>query len=80
MRRAVVGNPRLPQTLAGFFAKRGQATVLMDYDPQGSSMKWLSLRKGERPGIHGISACEKRHGVTKTFQQRLPQQVDRNGD
>ena len=71
------GKSTIATTLAGFFASRGQATVLMDYDPQGSSMKWLSLRNGERPGIHGISACEKRHGVTKTFQQRLPQQVDR---
>jgi len=71
------GKSTIATTLAGFFAKRGQATVLMDYDPQGSSMKWLSLRKVESPSIHGINACEKRQGVTRTFQQRLPHNVDR---
>jgi chromosome partitioning protein len=71
------GKSTIATTLAGYFAHSGKATVLMDYDPQGSSMKWLSLRKAERPGIHGVSACEKRPGVTRTFQQRLPHQVDR---
>lgn len=71
------GKSTIATTLAGLFANRGQATVLMDYDPQGSSMKWLSLRNGERPSVHGISACEKRQGVTRTFQQRLPHTVDR---
>jgi chromosome partitioning protein len=49
MLRIVVLNPRadprpLATGLAAMYAARGLRTVLMDFDPQGSSMRWLEKR------------------------------------
>jgi len=54
------GKTTLATNLAGYYAARGEVTALLDYDPQGSAMKWLSLRDRERPAIHGIAAYQKR--------------------
>ncbi len=66
------GKTTLATNLAGYYASRGEVTSLLDYDPQGSAMKWLSLRDRERPAIHGIAAYQKRNDLTRTFQMRLP--------
>ncbi len=66
------GKTTLATNLAGYYASRGDVTALLDYDPQGSSMKWLSLRDPQRPAIHGIAAYQKRNDLTRTFQMRLP--------
>ncbi len=71
------GKSTIATTLAGYFASRGLVTVLMDHDPQGSSMKWLSLRSHDLPRIHGIAAFEKRLDVTRAFQLRLPLSAQR---
>lgn len=71
------GKSTIATTLAGYYASRGQITALMDYDPQGSSMKWLSFRDQERAAIHGIAAHEKRRDVTRAFQMRLPLHAQR---
>lgn len=71
------GKSTIATTLAGYFASRGQVTALMDHDPQGSSMKWLSFRDQELPAIHGIAAHEKRRDVTRAFQLRLPLHAQR---
>jgi chromosome partitioning protein len=69
------GKTTIATNLAAYYAQQGQVTALLDYDPQGSSMKWLSLRDPEWPAIHGIAAYQKRHGVTQTWQMRLPSQA-----
>ena len=71
------GKTTLATNLAAYYAAERQVTALLDYDPQGSSMRWLSLRDGERPAIHGIAAFQKRHGVTQSWQMRLPPQTER---
>lgn len=71
------GKTTIATNLAGYFADQGRVTALLDYDPQGSSMKWLSLRAGERPDIQGIAAYQRRQGVTRAFQMQLPPQVER---
>lgn len=69
------GKTTVATNLAGYFASRGQVTALLDYDPQGSSMKWLSLRCTDQPDIQGIAAYQRRLGVTRSFQMRLPDKV-----
>jgi chromosome partitioning protein len=50
----------------------------MDYDPQGSSTRWLSLRSKERPFIHGVEAHKKPRGnVTRVWQNRVIPDTDR---
>lgn len=71
------GKSTIATNLAGYYASRGLVTALVDHDPQGSSMKWLSLRHSERPAIHGIAAYQRRRDVTRAFQLRLPPQADK---
>ena len=66
------GKTTIATNLAGYYASQGCNTVLLDYDPQGSSMRWLSLREDERPSIHGIAAFQRRRDITRAYQMRLP--------
>lgn len=70
------GKTTIATNLAGYYASQGLSTTLLDYDPQGSSMRWLSLRDAERPSIHGIAAYQRRRDVTRAFQMRLPLETD----
>jgi len=79
MQRIVVLNPKggsgkttIAVNLAGYFASQQQQPVLMDYDPQGSSGRWVSKRDPARPKVHLISAHERDPRVTRTFQLRSP--------
>ena len=79
MQRIVVLNPKggsgkttIAVNLAGYFASQQQQPVLMDYDPQGSSGRWVSKRDPARPKVHLISAHERNPKVTRTFQLRPP--------
>jgi chromosome partitioning protein len=71
------GKTTLATNLASYYADQGRVTALLDYDPQGSSMRWLSLRDAERPAIHGIAAFQRRRDVTRAFQMRLPVEAER---
>lgn len=66
------GKTTIATNLAGYYASEGRNTVLLDYDPQGSSMRWLSLREEERPSVHGIAAFQRRRDITRAYQMRLP--------
>jgi chromosome partitioning protein len=79
MQRIVVLNPKggsgkttIAVNLAGYFASQQQRPLLMDYDPQGSSGRWVSKRDPARPKVHLISAHERNPKVTRTFQLRPP--------
>ena len=79
MQRIVVLNPKggsgkttIAINLAAYLASRGHVPVLMDYDPQGSSLRWVSKRKPTQPPIHVIAAFEKDTRTTRAFQLRPP--------
>ena len=62
MQRIVVLNPKggsgkttLAINLAAYFAWRGDSTLLIDRDPQGSATRWLRKRKMPQPEIRGIA-------------------------
>ncbi|MEM7611056.1 MAG: AAA family ATPase [Pseudomonadota bacterium] len=67
------GKTTIATNLASYFAQIGGQPALLDYDPQGSSMHWLSNRGSALPAVHGISAFEKRMDVTRSFQLRVPE-------
>ncbi len=72
------GKTTLATNLASYYANSGLSTSLMDYDPQGSSTRWLSLRSKERPLIHGVEAHKKPRGnVTRVWQNRIIPDTDR---
>ena len=66
------GKTTLATNLASYFASRAGQPALLDFDPQGSSMHWLAERPDNLPEIHGIAAYEKRMGMTRSFQLRVP--------
>jgi chromosome partitioning protein len=79
MNRIVVLNPKggsgkttIATNLASYFASRQQRPVLMDFDPQGSSLRWVRKRQQALPPIHAINAFEKDPRTTRTFQLRVP--------
>ncbi len=79
MNRIVVLNPKggsgkttIATNLASYFASQQQRPVLMDFDPQGSSVRWVRKRQAAQPPIHIIAAFEKDSRTTRSFQLRVP--------
>src|SRR6202158_2315735 len=79
MKRIVVLNPKggsgkttIAINLASYFASCQQKVVLMDFDPQGSSLRWVKKRQPAQAPIHVIAAFEKDTRTTRAFQLRVP--------
>ena len=84
MLRIVLLNPKggsgkstIATGIAAMYAARGYRPVLMDFDSQGSSSRWLEKRSPHQPPIHGIAAYARALGVTRSFQLRVPHGTDR---
>lgn len=71
------GKTTIGTSLASYFASTGRSTVLVDYDSQGSSTRWLQCRPQEYRGIHGIAAYLTPPGVTRAWQMRYPAGVQK---
>ena len=63
------GKSTLATNLASYYAKLGNAVVLADFDPQGSSLEWLAALPQDAPAIHGLLAW--REGL-----RHLPRSAD----
>ena len=79
LNRIVVLNPKggsgkttIATNLASYFASRQQKPVLMDFDPQGSSLRWVRKRQPELPTINAVAAFDRDPRTTRSFQLRLP--------
>lgn len=80
LRRIVVMNSKggcgkttIATNLASCYAAMGFHTALFDYDPQGSSMRWLRSRDEKSPGIYGVVAHKSAlMSKTKSWHLRLP--------
>lgn len=83
MQRIVVMNPKggsgkttIAINLASYLASRQHSPVLMDFDPQGSSIRWVRKRQPAQAPIYGIAAFEKADGrTTRAFQLRIPEKA-----
>jgi chromosome partitioning protein len=80
MQRIVVLNPKggsgkttIATNLASYLAAHGHTPVLMDFDPQGSSLRWVKKRQPTQAPVHVIAAFEKDARTTRAFQLRLPE-------
>ena len=69
------GKSTLATNLSGYFASNGHPVALMDFDPQGSAMRWLQKRDKERPEIYGVAAYEHNDTITRSWQLRIPQHI-----
>jgi chromosome partitioning protein len=66
------GKTTLVTNLASLYAQRGPVPAVMDYDPQGSTMRWISKRCSSQPAIHGIAAYKNSMQATRSWQLRVP--------
>ena len=71
------GKSTIATGLAAMYAVRGFRPALMDFDPQGTSTRWLEKRPPDRPAIQGVAAYARTMGVTRSFQLRVPHGADR---
>ncbi|VAW65280.1 Chromosome (plasmid) partitioning protein ParA [hydrothermal vent metagenome] len=72
------GKTTVSTSLASYYATQGVNTALFDYDPQGSSMRWLKLRSAEQAEIYGVVAHKNAaRSVTMSWQLRLPTETQR---
>ncbi len=72
------GKTTVSTNLASYYASHGVHSALFDYDPQGSSMRWLKLRSDDKPNIYGVVAHKNAaQAVTMSWQLRLPVETER---
>jgi chromosome partitioning protein len=70
-----VGKTTITTNLASYFAVRGVATTIMDYDPQGSSLRWLKQRPPEAPPIHAADGAPKKGAGLKKIGRFIPRET-----
>jgi chromosome partitioning protein len=82
LRKIVVLNPKggcgkstLAINLAGYLAACNNQVALMDFDPQGSSIRWLRQRPEDFAPIHGIAAFDVSSSATRSWQLRVPTNI-----
>jgi chromosome partitioning protein len=82
LRKIVILNPKggcgkstLAVNLSGYLASSGNSVAIMDFDPQGSSIRWLKTRPGNSAPIHGIAAYDVRSSATRSWQLRVPSNI-----
>ena len=69
------GKSTLATNLAACYAQQGRTPVIMDFDPQGSTMAWLRRRPKDLPTIHGIAAYKRSMQATRSWQLRVPNET-----
>jgi chromosome partitioning protein len=71
------GKTTIATNLSSYYAARQEHCALIDFDPQGSAIQWLQLRRSDRSKIHGISAYKKSatQAVRTWYLRSLPAQT-----
>ena len=75
MQRIVVLNPKggsgkttIAINLASYLATRRYTPVLMDFDPQGSTLRWVRKRRPAQAPIHAIAAKRSRSQASEALE------------
>ena len=66
------GKTTVTTNLASYFASRRVPTTILDYDPQGSSLNWLSLREREGVSLYGANAAHQRGPRIRSIEMHVP--------
>ncbi len=72
------GKTTMATNIASYFATQGEETAIVDYDPQGSSMDWLSARDPHLAQITGVAAYKNQNpNSTRSYSLRVPPTTSR---
>jgi chromosome partitioning protein len=71
------GKTTLATNIASYFASRNHKTAIMDYDPQGSSLQWLSTRPSGANPIHAANAATQKGRLIRSLQMYVPTDTER---
>jgi len=72
------GKTTIATNLASLYSSEGFITALMDYDPQGSSLRWLKVRPKEAGTVYAVPAAERQKtAMTLAWQMRVPHETQR---
>jgi len=71
------GKTTLATNIASYFASRNHKTAIMDYDPQGSSLQWLSTRPSGANPIHAANAATQKGRLIRSLQMYVPADTER---
>lgn len=72
------GKTTMATNIASYFATQGEGTAIVDYDPQGSSIDWLSARDPHLAQITGIAAFKSQNPhATRSYSLRVPAKTSR---
>ena len=66
------GKTTLTTSLAGYFARSGRRTTLIDCDPQGSSLAWCEQRAAHLPPVHSLASNDPAYGLSSGWVLRIP--------
>jgi chromosome partitioning protein len=67
-----VGKTTITTNLASYFASHAIPTTIADYDPQSSSLNWLSQRSAEAPTIHGADLAQRPGLSLQSGRRQIP--------
>ncbi|MEO8011073.1 MAG: ParA family protein [Dokdonella sp.] len=67
------GKTTITSSLAGYFARCGKRTTLLDCDPQGSSMAWCAQRPAHLAPVNAVAGNNPAYGLSSGWLLRLPQ-------
>lgn len=62
------GKSTIATNIASHYASKGNKVVLVDFDPQQSSLEWLAVRDPELPEIKGINATTDPIRISKSTE------------
>ena len=65
------GKTTVSTNIAAWLAQRGETTVLVDADPQGSASYWTKSRPSDLAPVYGVR-IEQNSRITRSFQWRAP--------
>lgn len=71
-----VGKTTITTNLASYFAANGVPTCIMDYDAQGSSLRWLKQRPPEAAPIHAADGSPRKGPALKSISRFIPHETE----
>jgi chromosome partitioning protein len=71
-----VGKTTIATNLASYFAAKHVPTAIMDYDPQGSSLRWLRQRPPEAAPIHAADGAPRRGSGLRSLGRFIPRETE----